>query len=188
MVPICLATLVCRSKLLWPFSWWKHLHRRISGSSLPQCSLLDITMHYSFDMVQQVHYPSNPLQPGPYYFLTLRKCGIFGVCNEGIPQQVNYLIDEAVATGKGVNTIISMLHHFSTHGLGWRPPPTEFPELLPPKGLSFKRQTYLHKNIREYCPVEQQDRVCLKPIPTDSPDDKGGSSLKKQTLWLLPST
>ena len=33
--------------------------------------------------------------------------------------QINYLIDEAVNTGKGVNTIISLLHHFfSTHSLG----------------------------------------------------------------------
>ena len=33
--------------------------------------------------------------------------------------QVNYLIDEACNTGKGTNTIISLLHHFlATHGLG----------------------------------------------------------------------
>ena len=30
--------------------------------------------------------------------------------------QVNYLIDESVNTGKGANTIISLLHHFlATH-------------------------------------------------------------------------
>ena len=28
--------------------------------------------HYSFDYVQQVHYPSDPMQPGPIYFLTHR--------------------------------------------------------------------------------------------------------------------
>ena len=34
-------------------------------------------------------------------------------------QQVNYLIDEAVNTGKGANLIISMVHHFlATHNLG----------------------------------------------------------------------
>ena len=27
-----------------------------------------IMAHYSFDFAQQVHYPSNPLQPGPIYF------------------------------------------------------------------------------------------------------------------------
>ena len=32
---------------------------------------------------------------------------------------MNYLIDEASNTGKGGNTIISLLHHFlATHGLG----------------------------------------------------------------------
>ena len=75
------------------------------------------------------------------YFLTPRKCGLFGICCEGIPRQVsknniirnaqvfirtifsmiqiNYLIDEASTTGKGANTVISRLHHFfSTHTFG----------------------------------------------------------------------
>jgi hypothetical protein len=58
--------------------------------------------HYSFDFAQQVHFPSNPLQPGPIYLLTPRKCGIFGVCCEAAPRQVNYLIDEAFDVGKGL--------------------------------------------------------------------------------------
>ena len=75
--------------------------------------------HHSFDMAQQVHYPSDPLQPGPIYFLTPRKCAIFGVCCEAVPRQINYLIDAASDTGKGSKTIVSMLHHFfSEHGLG----------------------------------------------------------------------
>ena len=78
-----------------------------------------ISAHYSFDMAQQVFYPNDPLQPGPLYFLTPRKCAIFGVCCESIPRQVNYLIDEAVDMGKGSNAIVSMLHHFfAHHGLG----------------------------------------------------------------------
>ena len=32
-----------------------------------------ISAHYSFDFAQQMHYPSNPLQPGPIYILTPRK-------------------------------------------------------------------------------------------------------------------
>ena len=87
-------------------------------SSLEPCSLQS-TMHYSFDMAQQVHYPSNPLQPGPIYFLTPRKCALFGVCCEALPRQITYLIDEASDTGKGSNTIVSMLHHFlKVHSLG----------------------------------------------------------------------
>ena len=50
---------------------------------------------------------------------TPRKCGIFGVMCEAIPRQVNYLIDEAPAVGKGANATISYVHHFLTqHGLG----------------------------------------------------------------------
>ena len=45
-------------------------------------------MHYSFDFAQQVHYPSDPWQPGPVYFLTPRKCALFGVCCEAAPHQV----------------------------------------------------------------------------------------------------
>ena len=88
------------------------------SSRLSPCSLPSV-VHYSFDMAQQVHYPSDPLQPGPIYFLTPQKCGIFGVCCEAIPRQINYLIDEASDTGKGSNAIVSMLHHFfEEHGLG----------------------------------------------------------------------
>ena len=76
-------------------------------------------MHYSFDFAQQVHIPSNPMQPGPIYFKTPRKCAIFGVMCEAIPRQVNYLIDEASDVGKGANTTISYVHHyFEHHGLG----------------------------------------------------------------------
>ena len=57
----------------------------------PPCSV-DLTVHYSFDYAQQVHYPSNPLQPGPMYFMTPRKCGVFGVSCEGVNQQVRYYI------------------------------------------------------------------------------------------------
>ena len=78
-----------------------------------------IRMHYSFDFAQQVHLPSDPLQPGPMYFLTPRKCGIFGVCCEALPMQINYLIDEAASASKGSSAVISYLHHFfKTHGLG----------------------------------------------------------------------
>ena len=82
------------------------------------CSL-PTTMHYSFDFAQQIHIPSNPMQPGPIYFKTPRKCAIFGVMCEAIPRQVNYLIDEASDAGKGANATISYVHHyFEHHGLG----------------------------------------------------------------------
>ena len=46
---------------------------------------------------------------------TSRKCAIFGVCCEGLPHQIYYLIDEASDTGKGANTVVSLLHHFLAH-------------------------------------------------------------------------
>ena len=84
----------------------------------PVCSYEGV-MHYSFDFAQQVHYPGNPLQPGPIFFKTPRKCGLFGVCCGAFPKQVNYLFDECVQTGKGANCVISLIHHFfEFYGLG----------------------------------------------------------------------
>ena len=57
------------------------------GSALPASSA-DIKVHYSFDMAQQVHFLSDPIQPGLIYFLTQRKCGIFGVACKAIPRQI----------------------------------------------------------------------------------------------------
>ena len=78
----------------------------------------NITVHYSFDNAQQVHYPTDFTQPGPIY-LCPWKCGLFGVTCEGIPQQVTYLIDEAMTISKGANYVINYLDHFLTnYGLG----------------------------------------------------------------------
>ena len=78
-----------------------------------------IEMHYSFDYAQQVHLPSDPLQPGPIYFLVPRKVGLFGVCCEGLPKRVNFLIDEAHLISKVSKAVISFLHYFfENFGLG----------------------------------------------------------------------
>ena len=66
-------------------------------------------MHYSFDYAQ---FPCNCQQPGPAYFKSARKCGIFGVSCKALSFQVNYLIDEDDDCGKGSNANISMMHHF----------------------------------------------------------------------------
>ena len=74
----------------------------------------DITVHYRFDYAQQVHYPSDPMQTGPMYFMCPRKCGLFGVTCEG-----TYLIDEAMTISKGANSVINYLDHFlANYGLG----------------------------------------------------------------------
>ena len=51
------------------------------------------------------------MQPGPLYFLVPRKCGIFGVCCEGLPRQMNFLVDEAHLTSKGSNSVVSYMHY-----------------------------------------------------------------------------
>ncbi len=89
----------------------------------PNCNIPansnDITVHYSFDYAQQVHFLSDPLQPGPNFFLTPRKCSIFGVHCEAIPRQIHFLTDESVDCGKGANTVVSQLHYFfEHHGFG----------------------------------------------------------------------
>lgn len=78
------------------------------------CSNLN-PCHYSFDFAQQVHLPHDPTQPGPIYFMCPRKVGIFGVCCESIPQQVNFLIDESHCTSKGYISVINYLHYFFKH-------------------------------------------------------------------------
>ena len=55
---------------------------------------------------------------GRFFFKTPRKVQIFGVNCDGIPKQINYLLDEADTIGQdgkkshGANTIVSLLYHF----------------------------------------------------------------------------
>ena len=78
-----------------------------------------IMSHYSWDFAQQMHYPFEEQQVGPIYFKTPRKAQLFGICNEGIPRQYNYLIDEEHFIEKNANIVISLLDHFfANYGLG----------------------------------------------------------------------
>ena len=62
-------------------------------------------MHFPSDLLQPslISFPSDPLQPGPIYFLTTKKCSVFGVCYEAIPRQINFITQESGETGKGAN-------------------------------------------------------------------------------------
>ena len=87
--------------------------------SQPPVNFVDIRSYYSFDCAQQVLYSSDPMQPGPIYFLTPRKCAVFGVNCGAIPWQVNFLSDEAGGCAMGANTVVSQVDYFfSHHGLG----------------------------------------------------------------------
>lgn len=81
----------------------------------PNTCLFDAEVHYSFDMAQQVHIPSDLLKPGPIYFLVPYKLGIFGVMCETVNKQLNYLIPESTSTSKGSNIVVSLFDHYLNH-------------------------------------------------------------------------
>ena len=82
------------------------------------CSQDLFDVHYTFDFAQMVQLPHMSRQVGPIYFKTPRKVQLFGVCSDGLPRQINYLIDEAQCMGPngtkshGSNAVVSLLHHF----------------------------------------------------------------------------
>jgi hypothetical protein len=81
--------------------------------------------HYTFDFAQQVFLPYHARQVGPLYFKVPLKVFIFGICDDSIPSQANYLFNESQCIGKngskshGPNCVISMLHHYlAVYGKG----------------------------------------------------------------------
>ena len=77
---------------------------------------VDNYVHYTFDFSQNVCLPHHSRQMGPVYFTSLRKVQIFGFRIDGIPIQLNFLIDENETIGPdgtyshGPNSVISMIH------------------------------------------------------------------------------
>ena len=105
----------------------EELHNVVMAAPPPvqPCSVNLKEVHYTFDFAQNVCLPYTAHQVGPLYFKTPRKVQIFGVNSEGLPKQVNYLLDEAETIGAdgkkshGPNTVVSLLHHFfEFHGHG----------------------------------------------------------------------
>ncbi len=101
----------CKERIAEVALYFSHIPR-------PPCSW-DGTLHISFDYAQQILLPCSGQQVGPIYFLAGYKVGLFGVAIEPLHKFVLYIIPEACNTGKGANTVISLLHHFFEHfGLG----------------------------------------------------------------------
>ena len=94
---------------------------KIVNSCGAACSRNLRASHYTFDFAQSVCIPYHARQPGPVYYKCATKIHIFGVSNEGLPKQVNYLIEESQTIGQngkqahGPNSVISMLHHYFTN-------------------------------------------------------------------------
>jgi hypothetical protein len=91
----------------------KHLHKIMPNGKFGKDN--NSKMHYSWDFAQQIHFPYEDHQVGPIYFKSPRIAQLFGVCCEALPQQVNYLIDEADFNDKGADTVISLLDHYFDH-------------------------------------------------------------------------
>ena len=83
-----------------------HLESRAPMSPFTSHAHLDMQMQYSFDYCQQVSLPYSSQQRGTFYFRTLRKVQVFGVCCEPLCRQV---IDEAEQAGKGAVVVVSLV-------------------------------------------------------------------------------
>ncbi|XP_070552474.1 uncharacterized protein [Ptychodera flava] len=91
------------------------------------CSLDLHNVHYTFDFAQSFLLPHQSRQVSPLYFLNPLRVNCFGVCNDSLQSQMNYLFDESQTIGidnrkcHGANNVVSMLHnYFDEHGLGER--------------------------------------------------------------------
>lgn len=86
----------------------------LTASDKGQCAANSYagTMHLSFDFAQKVQIPSLPYQPGPVFFLTPYKVGLFGIMNDTVNEQGTYVIPETVDVSKGANAVVSFLHHY----------------------------------------------------------------------------
>ena len=73
--------------------------------------------HYTFDFAQGVQIPYHAGQVGALYFKSPLKVQVFGICNDGIKLQMNYLLDESQFIGlngsktHGPNAVIFTLDH-----------------------------------------------------------------------------
>ena len=83
--------------------------------------------HITFDFAQQVFLPYHARQVGPLFYKVPFRVQIFGVCNDAVPLQMNYLFSEKEAIGvngsksHGPNAVISMLHHYLAVHSGNKP-------------------------------------------------------------------
>ncbi|XP_053379714.1 uncharacterized protein LOC123532084 [Mercenaria mercenaria] len=89
--------------------------RELYNECIKKCKEDPDYTHYTFDFSQNVALPHRSRQIGPLFFLTLRKVQLFGFRIDGIPRQLNFLIDEDQTIGSdgkdthGPNAVLSML-------------------------------------------------------------------------------
>ena len=70
------------------------------------------------DFAQQLELPAHTRIVGPLYFKVLYRIQLFGITNEPMNEQANFLYGEQHSIGldrkkaHGPNAVISMLHHY----------------------------------------------------------------------------
>ena len=72
------------------------------------CSV-DAIAHYSYDWAQNVHVPHSDQQVSKIYYLSPRKVHLFGIQDEAVREQINYVLDEDEIIGKGPNGTLSLV-------------------------------------------------------------------------------
>ena len=76
------------------------------------------TCHLTFDFAQQLELPHHTRQVGPIYFKVHFRVQLFGICNEAMRSQHNYIFHEGQSIGAdgakahGPNAVVSMLDHY----------------------------------------------------------------------------
>ena len=70
---------------------------------------VDVVAHYSYDRAQNVHVPHSDQQIDKVYYLSARKVHLFGIQDEAVRQQINYVLDENELLGKGLNGTLSLV-------------------------------------------------------------------------------
>ena len=80
----------------------------IMKDKIPCCSV-DAVAHYSYDWAQNVHVPHSDQQIGKVYYLSARKVHLFGIQDEAVHEQINYVLDENELFGKGPNGTLSLV-------------------------------------------------------------------------------
>jgi hypothetical protein len=76
------------------------------GDKVSYCST-DAIAHYSYNWAQNVHVPHSDQQIGKVYYLSARKMHLFGIQDEAVRKQLNYVFDENELLGKGPNGTLS---------------------------------------------------------------------------------
>ena len=73
----------------------------ITRGKADYCSV-DAIAHYSYYWAQNVHVPHSDQQVSKIYYLSPCKVHLFGIQDEAVREQINYVLDEDKIIGKAL--------------------------------------------------------------------------------------